>query len=130
MNKIIKKYQDTFFSNLTEKDKKEIYFNQYMWHAFSYDKIRCLKGEDAINEFEKMSKNEVYIFFEHDDVVLEEKNITLNKLFESLENSEEIGYDCYVVSKDFTWTFVTTHETQYNDGIYHDIGPFFKKIYK
>ena len=130
MNEIINKYQETFFSDLTEKDKDEIYFNQYMWHAFSYEKISSIQGEEAINEFAKMCKNEVYIFLEHDDAVLEEKDVTLKKLFEILEHSKEIGYDCYVVSKDFTWTFVTTHETQYNDGIYHYIGPFFKMIYK
>ena len=130
MNKIIKKYEETFFSDLTEKDKKEIYFNQFMWHAFSYKKIECLDGEDAINEFAKMNKNEVYIFLENDDTILEEKNVTLEKLFEIVKNHEEFGDDYYVVSKDFTWTFVTTHETYYNDGIYHYLGPFFKKVNK
>ena len=85
MNKIIKKYQKTFFSNLTEKDKEKIYFNQYMWHAFSYEKIECLEGEDAINEFAKINENEVYIFFEHSGIVREEKNVTLKKLLEILK---------------------------------------------
>ena len=130
MNKIIKKYEETFFSKLTEKDKKDIYYNQFMWHAFSYKKIKCLEGEDAINEFAKTSKNEVYIFLENDDTVLEEKNVTLKKLFEIVQSPKEFGVDCYVVSKDFTWTFVTTHETYFNNERDYYIGPFFKKIDK
>lgn len=125
---IKEKYIKTFFEQLTTKEKQEIYFEQYMWHAFSYKKIKCIDGEDAINEFAKIEKNEVYIFLEHDDNIWKCKDITLKKLFELLGGSEEIAYDCYVVDKDFKWTFITTHETMYNDGSYHNIGPFFKKL--
>jgi len=44
MNEIKKKYIDMFFSDLTNKDKKDIYFNQYMWHAYSYKKLEALEG--------------------------------------------------------------------------------------
>ena len=128
INEIKEKYIKTFFEKLTTKEKQEIYFEQYMWHAFSYEKIKCINGEDAINEFAKMKKNEVYVFFEHDDVVWKEKDLTLENLFGLLKDSKEYGYDCYVVDKDFTWTFITTHETMYDDGIYHYIGPFFKRL--
>ena len=40
---IKEKYIKTFFEQLTTKEKKEIYFEQYMWHAFSYKKINNIK---------------------------------------------------------------------------------------
>ena len=55
--------------------------------------------------------------------------MTLKSLFKLLNDIEKnMAYDCYVVDKDFTWTFITTHETEYDEGIYHYIGPFFKKV--
>ena len=128
-NEIIEKYINTFFGNLSAREKKEIHFDQYMWHAFSYEKIKCIDGEEAIREFAKMDKNEVYIFLEHDYKVWKEKDLTLKSLFKLLNDIEKnMAYDCYVVDKDFTWTFITTHETEYDEGIYHYIGPFFKKV--
>ena len=128
-NEIIEKYINTFFGNLSAREKKEIHFDQYMWHAFSYEKIKCIDGEEAIREFAKMDKNEVYIFLEHEYKVWKEKDLTLKSLFKLLNDIEKnMAYDCYVVDKDFTWTFITTHETEYDEGIYHYIGPFFKKV--
>lgn len=129
INEIKEKYINTFFGNLSAREKKEIHFDQYMWHAFSYEKIKCIDGEEAIREFAKMDKNEVYIFLEHDYKVWKEKDLTLKSLFKLLNDIEKnMAYDCYVVDKDFTWTFITTHETEYDEGIYHYIGPFFKKV--
>ena len=101
-----------------------------MWHAFSNKLIPSLEGKDAIHEFKNKTVNDVYIIFQYNDIVLERKNLTYESL---LIIMEEVGYwDCYVIDKNFTWTFVMTHETIYNKKVFFKkginpfyIGPFF-----
>lgn len=136
MNDIKKKFIDTFFSQLTEKDKKECYFDYYMWHAFSYEKIKCIEGIKAVEEFKKVENNDVYVIFQHNDIVIEKQNFSYNKLIDMLQKKFD---DCYVIDKNFEWCFIFTHETQVDDkgniiegrddweNPYY-IGPFFKKI--
>ena len=128
MNQIKENYKEIFFSEISEKIKEEIYFDQFMWHAFSFGKIRCFEGEKAIKEFEKRKDNKVYIFFEHNDILIEKENLTLEGLFDLIDSDESLWDDCYVVDKDFSWTFVTTHETIYGEDKFHYIGPFFKDV--
>jgi hypothetical protein len=132
MNDIKKKYINTFFGNLTNEEKNKIYFEQYMWHAYSYKKLKALEGRKAIEEFKKQDQNGVYILFQDSDDVIEKDCISLNEL---VDNMEIWGhYDCYIVDKNFKWTFIYTHETYYSEteivdsntkhNIYY-IGPFF-----
>lgn len=57
MDDIKEKYIKTFFSKLSDEDKKNIYFDSYLWHAFSYEKTPCLEGIEAIEAFNKISEN-------------------------------------------------------------------------
>ena len=140
MNDIKKKYIDTFFSQLTEKDKKECYFDHYMWHAFSYEKIQYVDGQKAISEFEKREKNDVYLIFQHNDKVIEKKDLTYENLIKMILKGI-INDDCYVIDKNFNWCFVITHETDYDNKTItfkdsddlinpYYIGPFFIEIKK
>ena len=134
---IKEKYIKHFFKDLTNEDRNECYFDQYMWHAFSYKKIEALEGVQAIKAFEEISKNGVYIFFEHNNNVTEVDNISFQELEYNLKKNKDWEYDCYVVDKHFKWTFVYTHETYLYEGknadpnvdynIYY-IGPFYYKI--
>lgn len=123
MNNIENKYINTFFSQLTKADKKNIFFDHYLWHAFSYKKVACLEGKLAITEFEKKIINNVYIFSQGDDNFIEKENLTYKQLLDMIRK-EIIAPDCYVVDKNFRWTFVFTHETNTNSDEYY-IGPFF-----
>lgn len=60
------------------------------------------------------------------------KNLTYNKLLRMI-NENKIYPDCYVVDKNFEWTFVFTHETLEDcsaSGFANPcyIGPFFTTI--
>lgn len=132
MNDIKKKYIDIFFSSLTEKEKSKIYFEQYMWHAYSYKKLLASEGWKAIEEFKKCNQDGVYVLFQDSDEVIEKDSLSLNEL---IDNMEIFGHaDCYIVDKNFKWTFIYTHETYYDKeevvdsntkhNIYY-IGPFF-----
>lgn len=133
-NEIKEKYINAFFPNLTDKDKKEIYFKDYMWHAFSYNKVSHLEKKAAVKAFNKRRKNDVYIFFQRDKKILEFKNLTYKKLLNKMKK-EKLESDCYIVDKNFEWTFVFTHEAiqpthywwQFPKHFFY-IGPFFKSI--
>ena len=143
MNRRIKKLKDkyieVFYKGLTEKDKEKIYLNDYLWHAYSYEVIPCIKGVDAVKEFKKREKNDVYVFCLYNGYVEEIKDLTYEKLLNMIY-WDKIYSDCYVVDKDFKWTFVYTHETEdvekvlnhmkKNEDLYDSyyIGPFFKSL--
>ena len=120
------KYIQTFFKNVSKIDKQKIYFKKFMWHAFSYEKIPHYQGIYAIECLNKIQKNHVYIIFEHSNIVLEEKNISYDKLCNMIAN-DEIEWDCYIIDKDFKWTFVMTHETDL-DGPPFGLGPYYMDL--
>lgn len=135
MNDIKKKYIDIFFGSLTEEEKSNIYFDEYMWHAYSYKKIKALEGCKAIEEFKKCDQNGIYILFQDNDEVIEMESINFDEIVGNMENEEVWNRsDCYIVDKNFKWAFIYTHETYYDENgiinpnskhnIYY-IGPFF-----
>lgn len=54
------KYITVFFGNLTKEEKDKIWFEQYMWHAFSYGKVEGIRGNKAI-ELLRRHKKIMYI---------------------------------------------------------------------
>lgn len=105
------KYINTFFESLTKQEKDEICFEQYMWHAFSYGKVNAIQGFEAIKALRKHKKNDVYVIFQKEEKVLEEKDITYEQLYNNVLKDDIWHTDCYIIDKDFKWTFVLTHET-------------------
>jgi hypothetical protein len=105
------KYINTFFSNLSKKEKEEIHFEQYMWHVFSYNKVSAKKGTEAIESLRKHNKNEVYVIFQRQQKVLEEKDITYEQIYNNVLQNNIWDTDCYIIDKEFKWTFILTHET-------------------
>lgn len=125
LEEIKSKWIETFAGHLTEKERRKIYMNSYLWHLFSYDKTKYLEGNKARKAFDELKDKEYYIFYEdyaynHD--ILEYKN----KVFEVLNCNEiKAEYfneenDIYIVDKYFKWTYVNTHEEY--------CGPYFCKL--
>ena len=105
------KYIGIFFNNLTEKEKSDIRFEQYIWHAFSYDKVQSKKGSEAIDALRQHNENDVYVIFQSNENVLEERNITYEQIYNNVLENNIWTTDCYIIDKNFKWTFVLTHET-------------------
>lgn len=107
-------WEQHFADALSEDTKKDIYFSQYLWHAFSYKKIQCFNNESAIVEFNKVIKQQkpCYIFFQHNEMAF---------LVDFLSgiNYEDLPLynDIYIMDEEHEWTFVRTHEEQ--------CGPYF-----
>ena len=54
LTSIKEKYIQTFFKNVSKTDKQKIYLKQFMWHAFSYEKIPHYQGIYAIEYLNKI----------------------------------------------------------------------------
>ncbi|GCF66809.1 MULTISPECIES: DUF4275 family protein [Bacillus] len=115
-----KRWEDNFANHLSDEEKEDIFLYGdkyrcgYLWHIFSYEKKKCLEGKEAENTFHNEGKKECYIFYQHCDDVLLIKDASL------LSMDDMYKGDIYIVDKDFTWTFVKTHEHRW-------CGPYFAK---
>ena len=105
--------------------KKEKYEGKYacgyLWHIFSYERKKCLEGEEAENAFHNEVKKDCYIFYQHCEDVLLIKDASLLHMDDILRETDDMYKgDIYIVDKEFTWTFVKTHEHRW-------CGPYFAK---
>lgn len=115
-----KRWEENFARSLSDKEKEDIFLlNGFLWHIFSYDKVDYLKENDAKDSFDKINKNFLYVFYqlENEAYIIENTK--------NLKASDFNGQgDIYITDKDFTFTYVNTHEEGY-------LGPyFFDKTYK
>lgn len=107
-----KQWEDNFANHISLQEKKAIYLHDnngacgFLWHLFSYKKKNCLQGEEADKALNNEDKNTCYIFYQHiDDALILEEAGTLGA------NDFVDELDVYVVDKEFSWTYVKTHET-------------------
>ena len=100
-----------FAANISKRDieNKVVKTGNYIWHIFSWELVNSndyLTGEKARHAFNKVNKaNAWYIIpFERNASVriLNFENITA----EQLDEENEI----YIVARDFSWTYIKTHE--------------------
>lgn len=118
-----KEWENQFASHLTEQEKGEIYMHSkreltgFLWHLFSWEKAPYVQKAQARESFNRQAKKSCYIFFEFsDDIVLIEDASKLK--IEQLEETYHFDFqDFYIVDKEFTWTYVQTHEDE--------CGPYF-----
>jgi hypothetical protein len=115
------RWENNFANHLTLEEKRAIYLydvgrsSGFLWHIFSYGKKECMKEDAAESAFNNEPKNSCYVFYQHTEyaLILEKaSNFTVDDL-----NSD---VDCYVVDKEFNWTYVKTHETGW-------CGPYFSR---
>ena len=116
---IADRWLDAFAADASEADLGKHVFAEgnYLWHIFSFQLVPCLKGAEAVKAMEEMDKSNAYLFY---DPSLDRTTV---KRAEKVDAAYfEDKNDLYLVDKDFTWTFVHTHES--------DCGPYFYKVEK
>lgn len=109
------KWANIFTKDLSYEEQQLIYFDQFLWHLFSYKKRPCLKNELAIEAFNNLKKQQCFIFYQDRDHAL----FVINGADLELDYFE-LDSDIYIVDKDFKWTYVKTHES--------DCGPYFCEL--
>ncbi len=111
------------FAKEIPKDQLEKYVkDQYIWHIFSWKLIKTddlLIGDVARQAFNQVSKSEC-ICISCD--MFGNGGVT-DKLLPQYDTAEKIDLNAiefYVVAKDYSWTYIKTHESE-------TCGPYFLK---
>ena len=116
-NEFYQKWMLAFAGGIPKSDVKKyvVSTGNYIWHVFSWelmDADQYLVGDAAKRAYDKTDKRgALYIEWFKDNHT---KDITWDlNTATALDNFVEI----YVVAKDFSWTYIKTHETGF--------GPYF-----
>ncbi|MGZ9583771.1 DUF4275 family protein [Paenibacillus marinisediminis] len=112
---IIALWDKTFAHDISEEVKEKIYYDQFKWHIFSNWKQLCSEKKAARTAFDAEVKDELYVMYQSSPYIFLYKNAkeVVAKDFDSQQ-------DVYIFDKDFTWTYVHTHESMY--------GPYYYKV--
>ena len=119
--KFINQWLRHFAKNISKDDLEKYVKNQFIWHIFSFgliDEKAFLVGDAARLEYNSADKSNCIFcdFYGSNgvtDVLLEEYSLS--------EKIDSNVTELYVVSKDFSWTYIKTHENDL-------CGPYFMKI--
>lgn len=91
----------------------------YLWHIFSWNLVPCLSGDAARQALSSLPDGKYHLFYceyPPEDAPLSRPVSKAEAL--ALSESEELhGVDWYLTDRDFTWTYVHTHESE--------CGPYF-----
>ena len=112
-----RKWDAFFASNISPEEKRKIYYSNFKWHMFSYEKVETLKGDAANCEFDRCEKGPAYLFVQCTDEAWRIENA-------QLLTSADLGVDCsferadvYIFDANGKWAYARTHES--------DCGPYF-----
>ncbi len=109
-----------FAPELTISQYRKYIHKQFIWHAFSFNiipKEKYLEGNDARKAYNNANKDcaiALQLYCEDTPTALTEQFDTAEKL-ETVDGSYD---EFYVVGKDFSWTYILTHETSLGFGPY------------
>jgi hypothetical protein len=59
-----KRWEKAFTDAISPQENQSIYFEQFLWHVFSYEKQPCLEGKAAIRAFHKENRFVCYLFYQ------------------------------------------------------------------
>ena len=112
-----RKWDAFFASNISAEEKRKIYYSDFKWHMFSYEKREALKGDDANRAFDRWEKEAAYLFIQCTDEAWRIENA-------QLLTAADLGVDYFFERSDVylfdvkgKWAYVRTHES--------DCGPYF-----
>lgn len=101
--------QDIFTNHVTS-------IGNHPWHIFTWGEVKAVEGEEAVSQLREKKFNAVLVFTGYPDHYSKIKIIKSQRKLLKLINTTD---DIYLTSKDFSWTFVKTHESQ--------CGPYFRE---
>jgi len=98
------------FAPELSKDQLEKMKDQFIWHVFSRKLIvldELLEGNDARQAFNQVSKDDCICCDMFNGHGVTDK---LSPQFDTAEKIDENLSEFYVVAKDYSWTYIKTHE--------------------
>ena len=119
-DELIKKWLKVFGENVDKKliEDHVTSYGNLLWHLFTWGEVPCLQGEDARKAFDELQYEEAIRFYNGYAGHIEKASV-IGKITAKAVDKDRAS-DVYIVAKDFSWTYVRTHE----EGI---CGPYFCK---
>lgn len=110
-----------FAKDIDKKKLQKSYVDQYIWHIFSFRLLKkgsFLEGDAARHAYDSIDKSDC-IFCD----MFGQNGVTDNALDEyaTAASIDSNVTELYVVAKDYSWTYIKTHECDL-------CGPYFMKI--
>ena len=121
-SEFFEKWLESFASDVSpyKLEKHVTSTGNLIWHIFSYELLaehKYLEGDEAKKAYDKENKSDaIYIEWFED---YETKDISWEV---SSSKALDKFIEVYVVAKDFSWTYINTHEQN------HGCGPYFMKL--
>ncbi|MBO5141803.1 MAG: DUF4275 family protein [Clostridia bacterium] len=99
------------FGNSVDKQLIEEHVTSYgnhLWHLFTWGNVTCISGDEARKEFDALKYTEAIRFYDGYSNHIEK--ISVVEKLSSNEVDKDKHSDVYIVAKDFSWTYIRTHE--------------------
>ena len=120
-DELIKQWLKVFGHNVDKKliEDHVTSHGNHLWHLFTWGEVPCLQGDDAKAAFDDLQYEEAIRFYDGYANHIE-KVCVINKVSAKYVDKDKAS-DVYIVAKDFSWTYVRTHE----EGV---CGPYFCRL--
>ena len=83
-------------------------YGNHLWHLFTWGNVPCISGEEARSAFDALDYTEAIRFYDGYSNHIDKISV-IEKISASSVDKDK-GSDVYIVAKDFSWTYVRTHE--------------------
>lgn len=118
------RWMDAFAGEVSEADLGQHVLSggNFLWHIFSWKLVPCAEGDAARRALEAVRQEDCFLFYHEypPKGASRIRPITKTEALALPEPESLDGADWYLVDKDFTWTYVHTHEA--------DCGPYFRAL--
>ena len=107
---LMNKWLSVFGKGVEKKilEKHVTSYGNLLWHLFTWGEVTCLQGDEARKAFDDLQYTEAIRFYggysNHIDDISYVNKITAKSV------DKDKNSDVYIVAKDYSWTYVRTHE--------------------
>ena len=117
---LMEKWLSTFGKGVDKNMMEEhvTSYGNHLWHLFTWGEVHCLQGDDARKAFDELQYEEAIRFYDGYAGHIEKTSV-IEKITAKAVDKDRAS-DVYIVAKDFSWTYVRTHEEGW-------CGPYFCK---
>ena len=117
---LVEKWLSAFGADVDEKILEEhvTSYGNHLWHLFTWGEVPCLQGDEARVAFDALCYESAIRF--SDGYASHIEDVSLIEKISAKVVDKDRASDVYIVAKDFSWTYVRTHEEGW-------CGPYFCK---
>ena len=108
--KLIEKWLSVFGKGVDKKliEDHVTSYGNLLWHLFTWGNVPCFEGDEARKAFDDLQYTEAIRFY--DGYANHIEGISLIDKISAKKVDKDKNFDVYIVAKDFSWTYVRTHE--------------------